>query len=216
MPLIVNIVSKAIEKLNPVIISGIGCSGRAAGFFNLDSIHTTHGRAIPVAVGVKIANPKLDVIIISGDGDLAGIGGNHLIHAARRNNDITVICNNNEIYGMTGGQLSPTTKKGTYTLTSPNGSDIPPINIQGIITSNEKYFYARTSVTEPEHIKKCIEKALEHKGFSFVEIVSDCITNKARRLGIKSIKEMHEKIKNSYKITKNKTLKRNELGIMEL
>ncbi len=104
------------------VVSGIGCSGRAAGYFNVDSVHVTHGRALPVAEGIKRANPKLKVIVFSGDGDLVGIGGNHLLHAARRDVDLAVICVNNAIYGMTGGQMAPTTPTGEKTLTSPHGS----------------------------------------------------------------------------------------------
>jgi 2-oxoglutarate ferredoxin oxidoreductase subunit beta len=96
-----------------VVVSGIGCSGRTAGYFNVDSVHSTHGRAIAVAEGIKLANPKLKVIVFSGDGDLVGIGGNHFLHAARRNTDLTVICINNAIYGMTGGQMAPTTPVGS-------------------------------------------------------------------------------------------------------
>jgi 2-oxoglutarate ferredoxin oxidoreductase subunit beta len=120
------------SKLDPdkvAVVSGIGCSGRAAGYVNMDSFHTTHGRAIPFATGLKLANPALKVVVFSGDGDLIAIGGNHFIHAARRNMDLTVICVNNFIYGMTGGQLAPTTPTTARTSTSPTGNRDHPFNL---------------------------------------------------------------------------------------
>ncbi|MFH1637832.1 MAG: thiamine pyrophosphate-dependent enzyme, partial [Candidatus Woesearchaeota archaeon] len=131
-------VAKAFEELgldytNTAVVSGIGCTGRFAGYLNMDTVHSLHGRAIPLAEGIKRANENLNVFVISGDGDLTGIGGNHLLHASRRNVNITVICVDNGIYGMTGGQLAPTTEKGMATATSPYGSPYEPINLQGII-----------------------------------------------------------------------------------
>ena len=122
------ITCSGIDQDRHVVVSGIGCSGRVAGYMNIDSYHTTHGRAIPFAVGLKLANPDLEVTVFSGDGDLAAIGGNHLIHAARRNIDINVICTNNFNYGMTGGQLGPTTPLGVRTTTSPYGSPEHPFS----------------------------------------------------------------------------------------
>lgn len=204
-----------LDKTNTIIVSGIGCTGRGAAYFNLDSVHGIHGRAIPLAVGIKRINPNLEVIVFSGDGDLLGIGGNHLIHAARRNEDITVICNDNEVFAMTGGQLSPTTRKGGITITTPEGSTIQPINTQGILLSNKKYFYARTSPIFKEHFKKCLKEALEYKGFSFIEVISPCIINYARKMG-KNAADMFKEIKEKYKIQgENRPLKDNELGIVK-
>lgn len=197
---------------NTVVVSGIGCTGRGAGFFNLDSLHGMHGRAVPLAVGVKIGDEKLNVLVFSGDGDLLGIGGNHLIHAARRNDNITILCNRNEVFAMTGRQLAPTTKKGDITITSPEGSLYEPLNVQGIITSNKKYFYARTSPIFKDHLKKCVKEAMEHKGFSFVEVLSPC-TLHIQKKGM-NIKEAFSLIKENYKIKKEGDLKENELGIM--
>jgi 2-oxoglutarate ferredoxin oxidoreductase subunit beta len=182
------------------VVSGIGCSGRAAGYFNVDSVHATHGRAIPVAEGIRRANPKLRVIVFSGDGDLVGIGGNHLLHASRRDVGLTVICVNNGIYGMTGGQMAPTTPTGEKTLTSPHGSAYAPINIQGIITSNKRHWYARASTFHIAHLQRVIREAIEWPGFAFVEVLGFCIENSGRRLGFKSGHEMLTVLKRDFKL----------------
>lgn len=206
----------AIPKNRLVVLSGIGCSGRAAGYFNLDSVHVTHGRAIPVAEGIKLGNEKLKVIIFSGDGDLVGIGGNHLLHAARRDVDLTVICNNNGIYGMTGGQMAPTTNLGAKTLTSAFGNRFYPLNIQGIVTSNPRHFYARSTAYHLNHIKKSIQTAIEWDGFAFVDIISFCIENFGRRLGFQYGYEMLFELKKGFKINAKPEgrLKDKEIGIV--
>lgn len=203
------------EKLT--VVSGIGCSGRAAGYFNIDSVHVTHGRALPVAEGIKRGKPQLNVLVFSGDGDLVGIGGNHLIHTARRNVDLTVICVNNQTYGMTGGQMAPTTGKGIKTLTSPHGNRYSPINIQGLITANESYFYARSSAYHINHLQKAIREAFAWPGFAFIEVVAYCIENFGRRMGYRYGYEMLLKIKEIYKINHSPRglLKDNELGILK-
>jgi len=203
------------EKLT--VVSGIGCSGRAAGYFNVDSVHVTHGRALPVAEGIKRGKPQLNVLIFSGDGDLVGIGGNHLIHTARRNVDLTVICVNNQTYGMTGGQMAPTTGKGIKTLTSPHGNRYSPINIQGLITANESYFYARSSAYHINHLQKAIREAFAWPGFAFIEVVAYCIENFGRRMGYRYGYEMLLKIKEIYKINHSPRglLEDNELGILK-
>lgn len=206
-----------MSKSNSVVVSGIGCSGRAAGYFDLDSVHVTHGRAIPVAEGIKRGNKKLNVVVFSGDGDLVGIGGNHLLHASRRDINLTVICINNEIYGMTGGQMAPTTKPGAKTLTSTFGNKYYPLNIQGIITANPGHFYARSSAFHIDHLQTCISKAIKWKGFAFIDVISYCIENYGRRLGFKNGYEMLLKLKEDYKINNNPKafLKNNELGIIK-
>ena len=206
-----------IRREELVVVSGIGCSGRAAGYFKGDSVHTTHGRAISVAEGIKRGNKKLKVVVFSGDGDLVGIGGNHLLHSSRRNIDMTVICINNEIYGMTGGQMAPTTREGVKTLTSPFGNKHAPINIQGIVTSNNKHFYARSSCFQLNHLQNCIKEAIKWNGFAFVDVISYCIENNGRRLGFNSGFEMMQKIKTDFKINTNPVikLKDNELGIIK-
>jgi len=205
-------VGKLLEKRkNKVAVSGIGCSGRTAGYFDFDSVNTLHGRAIPVAEGLKRANEKLDVVIISGDGDLLGIGLNHLIHCARRNTDLTVICVNNFIYGMTGGQTSPTTGKGILTKTSPEGAEFEPIDIQRILMANKKYFYARTTPYNPAHLNDCIERAFKHKGFSFVEVRGPCITN-AKRMLKKTIPEIIKPYRDMKLVEENRELNEGEYG----
>jgi 2-oxoglutarate ferredoxin oxidoreductase subunit beta len=199
------------------VVSGIGCSGRAAGYFDVDSVHATHGRAIPVAEGIKRANPKLKVVVFSGDGDLAGIGGNHLLHASRRDVGLTVICVNNGIYGMTGGQMAPTTPSGEKTLTSPRGSPYAPINIQGVITSNRRHWYARASTFHIAHLQRVLREALEWPGFAFVEVLGFCIENSGRRLGFRSGHEMLTVLKRDYKPRSGTEglLGGNELGVVK-
>lgn len=202
-----------LEKDNTIVVSGIGCAGRSAGFFDLDSVHTAHGRAIPVAEGLKIANEDLRVIVLSGDGDLLGIGGNHLLHATRRNTPITIICYSNEIYGMTGGQVSPASKLGAKTLTTPEGCRDTPINAQAVVKAHN-CFYARSTTYHLAHLKKCIVEALRQPGLSFVDVICQCIVNNGRRIGFKDAYEMLMSYKNNYKINDNvDTLKENEIGI---
>lgn len=163
--------------LNQVaVVSGIGCSGRAAGYVAMDSFHTTHGRAIPFATGLKLANPKLKVIVFSGDGDLIAIGGNHFIHAARRNMDLTVICVNNFIYGMTGGQLAPTTPSQARTSTSPTGNRDHPFNLAYLAAASGASYVARWTTLHVRRLQRSIREALLKPGFSFVEIISPCPT----------------------------------------
>lgn len=161
---------------NMVIISGIGCTGRASGYFAADSYHTTHGRAIAFATGVKVANPKLKPVVISGDGDLFAIGGNHFIHAARRNVDMLVLCVNNFNYGMTGGQMGPTTPDSAITVTSPDGNIEHPFNLVSVAAASGAIFVARWTALHARRLTKSIEKALQKKGFTFIEVVSPCPT----------------------------------------
>jgi 2-oxoglutarate/2-oxoacid ferredoxin oxidoreductase subunit beta len=204
---------KDLKLKNSVAVSGIGCAGRSSGYFDLDSVNTLHGRAIPVAEGIKRANDKSNVFVFSGDGDLLGIGLNHLIHCSRRNTKLVVICANNNIYGMTGGQASPTTQKGRATKTSPEGMEFEPLNIQKILMSNKKYFYARTTPYNPQHQKEIIEKAFKHDGFAFVDVHMPCITNLKRTLK-KSIPEIVKPFREDYKVVEeNRELEDDELGV---
>jgi len=157
-----------------VVVSGIGCSGRVAGYMNIDSYHTTHGRGIPFAIGLKLANPNLTVTVFSGDGDLAAIGGNHLIHAARRNVDITVICTNNFNYGMTGGQMGPTTPFGAITSTSPYGSPELPFNLPYLLAAAGANFVSRWTTIHVRQVKQDILYAFNKSGFSFIEVLAPC------------------------------------------
>ncbi len=163
------------------VISGIGCTGRAAGYIKLDTFHTTHGRAIPFATGLKLANPELNVVIFSGDGDLASIGGNHLIHAARRNIDMTVICVNNFNYGMTGGQVAPTTPLNARTSTSPYGCTEIPFNLPYLVTAAGATYVARWTSMHVRRMENTFVEALLKPGFSFVEVISPCPTQYGRK-----------------------------------
>ncbi len=163
------------------VVSGIGCSGRAAGYFATDSYHTTHGRAIPFATGLKLANPEMNVTVFSGDGDLFAIGGNHFIHAARRNLDMTVICVNNYNFGMTGGQFGPTTPKGSTATTAPFGNQENPFNLPNLAASAGAVYVSRWTSLHARRIKKAMERAMDKKGFTFVEILSPCPTGYGRR-----------------------------------
>ena len=158
------------------VVSGIGCTGRVAGYVAMDSFHTTHGRAIPFATGLKLANPGLKVVVFSGDGDLIAIGGNHFIHAARRNMDMTVLCVNNFIYGMTGGQLAPTTPTGARTSTSPAGNRDHPFNLSYLAAASGASYVARWTTLHVRRLERAFTEALLKPGFSFVEVISPCPT----------------------------------------
>ena len=163
------------------IVSGIGCTGRVAGYMKLDSFHTTHGRAIPFATGLKLANPELKVVVYSGDGDLIAIGGNHFIHAARRNVDLKIICVNNFIYGMTGGQVAPTTPLSATATTTPYGSFERPFNLPYLAESSGAVYVARWTSFHVRHITHAMVEAFNKKGFCFIEIITPCPTLYLRR-----------------------------------
>ena len=163
------------------VVSGIGCSGRIAGYIKTDSFHTTHGRAVPFAVGLKMGNPRLKVVVFSGDGDLTAIGGNHFIHTARRNIDITVLCINNFIYAMTGGQLAPTTPQTALATTAPYGNYEYPFNLPALAASCGAVYVARWTALHVRRLANSIAEALQKKGFSFVEIICPCTTLYARK-----------------------------------
>ncbi len=173
--------ASAIDLDRTVVVSGIGCSGRAAGYLDLDTYHTTHGRAIPFATGLKLANPELNVVVFSGDGDLFAIGGNHLIHAARRNVDLTVICVNNFNYGMTGGQGGPTTPLEAKTTTTPYGCAEHPFNLIYMAKASGAAYVARWTALHTHELRDTIIEALGKPGFCFIEAISPCPTGYARR-----------------------------------
>ena len=164
----------SLDKVS--MVSGIGCTGRAAGYVKLDSFHTTHGRAIPFATGLRLANPELKVVVFSGDGDLFSIGGNHFIHAARRNIDMTVVCVNNFNYGMTGGQMGPTTPLTARTSTSPYGNSEQPFNVPYLAAASGAVYVARWTSMHVRRLERTITEALLKKGFSLVEVISPCPT----------------------------------------
>jgi 2-oxoglutarate/2-oxoacid ferredoxin oxidoreductase subunit beta len=172
------------------MVSGIGCTGRMAGYIKLDSFHTTHGRALPFATGLKLARPETKVIVVSGDGDLFAIGGNHFIHAARRNMDLTVICVNNLNYGMTGGQQAPSTPLGAKTTTSVNGSPEEPFNFSYLASACGATYVARWTAMQVRSLRSSISEALEKRGFSFVEVITPCPSSFGRRNRMGSALEM--------------------------
>jgi 2-oxoglutarate/2-oxoacid ferredoxin oxidoreductase subunit beta len=189
----------AMDESNTIVVTGIGCTGRMGGYMKYESVYTLHGRTLPVAEAIKTVRPEMHVIVVAGDGDTASIGGNHLIHAIRRNATLTVLCNNNEIYGLTGGQTGPTTPTGTKTLSSPAGNPNTPINLQGLVRSSPHALYAKTTVYHQLHMRNVIREAIEHPGFAFVDITSQCIENNGRRIGFASANEMLTFYRKTYK-----------------
>lgn len=182
----VNCFTRALEESaanldRTAIVSGIGCTGRVAGYLNLDSFHTTHGRAIPFATGLKLANPDLNVIVYSGDGDLFAIGGNHFMHAARRNMDLLVVCVNNFTYGMTGGQVAPTTPIGASQTTMPYGNFENPASLPFLADAAGATFVARWTVYHVRQLTRTFRDAMGKKGFRFIEILAPCPTLFLRR-----------------------------------
>ncbi len=172
---------RAIMKLeynkdDVAMVSGIGCSSRMTAYVDFNTLHTLHGRPIAFATGLKLANPRLHVIVITGDGDALAIGGNHFIHAARRNIDLTVILMNNYIYGMTGGQVSPTTPYGGRGSTAKVGNPEHPFDIPSLAIAAGASFVARTTAYHVPAMDRIIQQALTNKGFSLVEIYSQCPT----------------------------------------
>jgi 2-oxoglutarate ferredoxin oxidoreductase subunit beta len=182
----VNCFARAIEKAgidfdNLHVVSGIGCSGRVAGYVAVDSFHTTHGRAVAFATGLALSRPKSKVVVYSGDGDLTAIGGNHLIHAARRNIDMTVICVNNFTYGMTGGQVTPTTPQTAKASTTPYGNWEDTFNLPNLMDACGARFVARWTVYHVRKLTRSMAKALNMNGFTFIEVIAPCPTLYQRR-----------------------------------
>lgn len=179
-------VAKAVDNLKldqnkVVLVSGIGCSSRIAGYMDFNTIHTTHGRAIAFATGIKVARPDLTVIVVGGDGDISAIGGNHLIHAARRNIDMTVVVFNNDIYGMTGGQYSPTTPTGAFGTTAPYGNIDRTFDIAELARGAGASYTARGSAYHAAQTIKLIQDGITHKGLSVIDCVSVCPTYYGRK-----------------------------------
>ncbi|MEO0091686.1 MAG: thiamine pyrophosphate-dependent enzyme [candidate division WOR-3 bacterium] len=194
-------------------VSGIGCGAWIPSpHFATDTLHTLHGRPIAYATGVKLVNPELKVVVISGDGDLAAIGGNHLIHAARRNIDMTVICANNSIYGMTGGQVSPTTPKDAKTQTTTSGNPEPAFDLCQLVKACNAQYVVRYTVFHIKPLINSIKKALTTKGFTFIDVVSPCPTQFGRRNKMPTLYEMLMDIKNrSIRYESAQSMKKEEL-----
>ena len=199
MQLAMTLDEMGLDERNTIIVTGIGCTGRMGGYLKHEAVYTLHGRTLPVAEAIKTVKPEMNVIVVAGDGDTASIGGNHLIHSIRRNAPVTVLCNNNEIYGLTGGQTGPTTPTGTKTLSSPGGNPNTPINLQGLVRSSPHALYAKTTVYHQLHLRNAITEAIEWPGFSFVDITSQCIENNGRRIGFASANEMLTFYRKTYK-----------------
>lgn len=180
--IVLHAIVKALEMLsldrnNVAAVSGIGCSSRSAGYLDLNTVHTAHGRALPFATGIKVANPKLTVLVMSGDGDATAIGGNHFIQAARRNLDLTLIIFNNNIYGMTSGQYSPLTPRGAFATTATYGNVETPFDICKLAIAAGATYVARGTTYQARQLPKLIVNAIKNKGFSVVEAVCACPTH---------------------------------------
>ena len=199
MQLALTLDEMGLNERNTIIVTGIGCTGRMGGYLKHEAVYTLHGRTLPVAEAIKTVKPEMNVIVVAGDGDTASIGGNHLVHTIRRNAPVTVLCNNNEIYGLTGGQTGPTTPTGTKTLSSPGGNPNTPINLQGIVRSSPHALYAKSTVYHQLHLRNAIREAIEWPGFSFVDITSQCIENNGRRIGFASANDMLTFYRKTYK-----------------
>ncbi len=177
---------RAIDKMgidqdDICVVSGIGCSGRFSSYVDFNTVHTTHGRTIAYATGIKLADPSKHVICVAGDGDALAIGGNHTIHGCRRNIDLTMIIINNFIYGLTNSQTSPTTPKGMWTVTQKAGNIDPTFDTCDLAIASGASFVARETMIEPKKLEKAIIKAIQHKGFSMMEVLSNCHINLGRK-----------------------------------
>lgn len=201
---VINCFLKAVHALGYkdlskfVFCSGIGCSAWIPSpHFLADSLHTTHGRSIAVATGVKVMRPDLNVVVFGGDGDVVGIGLSHAVHAARRNLDIVVVMVNNMIYGMTGGQVAPTTPFNVKTTTTPYGNFERPLDAARLLALAGASYAARWTTVHMEELTEALKTAINTKGFAFVEVVSQCPTAYGRRAGFKDVKEMLQWFKNN-------------------
>ena len=200
------------SKDDVVLVSGIGCSGRLPVYVDFNTLHTTHGRALTFATGIKLAKPRLKVITVMGDGDAIAIGGNHLIHAARRNVEISSFIINNSVYGMTGGQCSPTTPYGVKTTSSPYGNPEQDFDISRIVEAAGAAFVARSTVYHTRLLDQLIAKALKKKGFAMVEVISQCPIYSSRWLELDSPVEMMKWQKeNAVTVEKARRLSEEEL-----
>lgn len=180
-----------ITKERLVCVAGIGCSGWIPSpFFDVDTLHVTHGRPVAFATGVKLGNPNLEVVVFTGDGDASAIGGNHLIHAARRNIGVKVICVNNMIYGMTGGEVAPTTPVGVKTTTTPFGNLERPFDLSKLVIAAGGTYVARWTTYHIVALVAAMKKALTRNGFAFLEVMSHCPVHYGRRIGISDPIEM--------------------------
>ncbi len=179
-----------VNKDDLAVVSGIGCSGRTAAYIDANTFHVTHGRPLAFATGLKLARPDLTVVVISGDGDSLAIGGNHFLHACRRNLDMTLILLNNEIYGMTGGQVSPTTTAERFTTTTPFGNNEPVFDACEVAQAAGATFVGREATLQTPNLKDLLKDAIAHHGFSVVEVISDCTEIYGRKNDLGNSPEM--------------------------
>ncbi|TYO99904.1 2-oxoglutarate ferredoxin oxidoreductase beta subunit [Geothermobacter ehrlichii] len=184
-----------LDRSKTAIVSGIGCASRMPGYLDACTLHTAHGRAAAFATGVKMARPDMTVIVVGGDGDGTAIGGNHFIHACRRNIDMTYVVMNNYIYGMTGGQFSPTTPTGDMASTTPYGNPDPTFDISKLAIGAGATFVARTTAFHATQIDKLIAEGIRHKGMAVIEIIDDCPTTYGRRNKFRSVVDMMKRLK---------------------
>lgn len=215
---VLNCFTHAVDEvgLDPkrmLCVSGIGCSSWIPSpYFRSDTLHTTHGRPIAFATGAKIMKPEMTVVVVAGDGDISGIGGNHLIHAARRNMDMSVFMVNNMVYAMTGGQVAPTTPEGVSTTTTPHGNIEEPFQIAELVAAAGANYVARWTTYHVFPLKESMQYALEKKGFAFIEIVSQCPENYGRRIGMRKAEDQLKFFKeNSVKMDKARSMSAEEL-----
>ena len=201
-----------LDKDKVCVVSGIGCSSRVPGYVDFNTLHTTHGRSLGFATGIKLANPELNIVAVSGDGDCAAIGGNHFIHACRRNINMTLIIFNNYIYGMTGGQYSPTTPEKAYAATAPYGNIESPFDLSELAKAAGATYVARTTIFHVAVMEKYIVEGIKHKGFSVIEIVTSCHTGYGRKNKLKTGLDFIKYAKaNAVSLERSKTMKPEEL-----
>ncbi|MFP4206231.1 MAG: 2-oxoacid:ferredoxin oxidoreductase subunit beta [Spirochaetaceae bacterium] len=212
---VLNALLRVVEKLGldksaTVMVSGIGCSSRMPGYVDFHSLHTLHGRALAFATGVKMSKPELTVLVPMGDGDALAIGGNHFIHACRRNIDVTAIVLNNRIYGMTGGQFSPLSGQGILASTAPHRTIDPAFDVVSLATGAGASFVARGTTYHVMELQKLLEKAIRHKGFSVVEVLSPCPTHFGRKNRQGDAVQMLEWLKDNTVKTGSRAAEENE------
>jgi 2-oxoglutarate ferredoxin oxidoreductase subunit beta len=191
------------DKNDICIVSGIGCSGRFSSYIDANTVHTTHGRTVAYATGIKLANPDKHVIVVAGDGDGLAIGGNHTIHGARRNIDLNFVLINNFIYGLTNSQVSPTTPKGAWSVTTQYGNIDPSFDAAELAKGAGATFIARESVAEAQKLERLFIKGFEHKGFSFFDVHSNCHVNFGRKNKMAQAKKLMDWIEGNL-MPKNK------------
>lgn len=201
-----------LEKNRTAIVSGIGCASRLPGYVDFNTLHTAHGRAAAFATGIKMAQPEMNVLVVGGDGDGVAIGGNHFIHACRRNIDMTYVILNNFIYGMTGGQFSPCTPTGDKASTTPYGNPDPTFDISKLAIGAGATFVARTTAYHATQIDKLIAEGIRHKGMAIIEVLDDCPTTYGRRNKFRSVVDMMKRFKElAVPVAKAATMSKEEL-----